>query len=62
MWVSLNQIDKKTEVLCILKRVEINLHPPTMCRILGVPNEGDEVSDTNSWPIVANFDPQAAVK
>ena len=52
----------KTEVLCTLKGVEISLEPPTMCKILGLPNEGDELPDTNSWSIVPRFDPQAILK
>ena len=42
--------------------IEIELEPSSMCRILGVNNEGDEVYDTKTWPILSNFDPQRALK
>ena len=37
---------------------KIELDPSSLSRILGVNDDGDEVLDTNSWPIVKNFDPQ----
>ena len=42
--------------------MEIKLDPSTMCRILGVPDEGAEVFDSNSWPIVENFNPQECLR
>ena len=36
--------------------IVIELDPLTICRILGVSNEGDEVYDSNNWPVLANFD------
>ena len=33
-----------------------------MCRILGVIDYGDEVYGSNNWPILSNFDAQAALK
>ena len=32
-----------------------NLDPSTMCRLLGVNKKGDEVFDSNNWPILDNF-------
>ena len=37
--------------------IQIELEPSSMCRILGVNNDGDEVYDTNNWPTLPNFDP-----
>ena len=42
--------------------VKIKLKPSSMCRILGVNKEGDEVYDTNNWPILPNLHPQHAFK
>ena len=49
-------------LVAILGDVEIELESSTMCRILGVPNEGAEVFDSNSWPIVKNFNPQECLR
>ena len=40
-------------LVATLGDVEIELDPSIMCRILGVP----KVFDSNSWPIVENFNP-----
>ena len=40
----------------------INLDIPTMCHLLGAHDEGDEVYDSNSWPILPNFNPQQALR
>ena len=44
-------------VVATLGDVEIELDPSSMFRILGVHDEGVEVIDSNSWPIVENFNP-----
>lgn len=38
------------------------LEPSTLHGILGVPNEGDAVPDTNTWAILSHFDPQDSLK
>ena len=40
----------------------INLDIPTMCRLLCVHDKDNEVYDSNSWPILANFNPQEALR
>ena len=40
----------------------INLVSSTICRLLGVNDKGDEIFDSNNWPILDNFDPQEALK
>ena len=40
----------------------INLDLSTMCRLLGVSNEGDEVFDSSNWLVLENFDPQVSLK
>ena len=40
----------------------INLDPSSMCRLLGVNDKGDEVFDSNNWPILDNFDSQEDLK
>ena len=42
--------------------IEIELDPSIMCRILGLLDEGNEVYDSNNWPILSNFDAQEALK
>ena len=49
-------------LVATLGDVEIELDPSSLCRSLGVQDEGAEVFDTNSWPIVENFNPQACVR
>ena len=36
----------------------INLDPSSMCKLLGVHDKGDEVFDSNNWPILDNFNPK----
>ena len=52
----------RLDLVNTLNDVELELDPSMMCRILGVNNDGDEVYDTNSWPILPNFDAKAALK
>ena len=40
----------------------INVDPPSICRLLGVNDKGDEVFNSNNWPILYNFNPQEALK
>ena len=47
----------KMYLVATLGDVEIELEPSSLCRILGVNDEGADVFDTNSWPIRQNFDP-----
>ena len=49
-------------LVATLGDVEIELDPSSMCRILGVHDEGAEVFDSNSWPIVENFNPQECIR
>ena len=49
-------------LLATLGVVEIELDPSSLYRILGVNDEGAEVFDTNSWPIIENFYPQECVR
>ena len=35
----------------------MNLDPPSMCRLLGVHDKGDEVFNSNNWLILDNFNP-----
>ena len=49
-------------LVATIGNIDIELEPSSMCRILGVNNEGDEVYDTNNWLILSNFDPQGALK
>ena len=53
---------KRLYLVATIGDIEIEREPSSMCRILGVTNEGDEVYDTNNWPILLNFDPQEALK
>ena len=39
----------------------IKIDAPSLCRLVGTLVEGDEVYDSNSWPTINNFDPQAAL-
>ena len=32
-----------------------------LCKLVGAPNEGDDVYESNSWQTLDNFDPQAAL-
>ena len=52
----------RLDLVSILNDVDIKLDPSTMCRILGVNNDGDEVYDSNNWSILSKFDAQAALK
>ena len=45
------------QLVATLGDVEIELDPSSICRIFGVHDEGAKVFDTNSWPIVENFNP-----
>ena len=44
------------DLVSTLNNVDIELDPSTMCRILGINNDGDEVYDSNNWPILPIFD------
>ena len=50
------------DLICTVKDVNIELDPSTMCRILGVNNDGDEIYDSNNCPILPNFNAQATLK
>ena len=50
------------KVTCTLKGDDIELSPSTMCEILRVNDEGNELHDSNIWPIVPNFDVEQALK
>ena len=53
----------RLELVSTLNNVNTKLDLSTMCRILGVNNDGDEVYDSNNWPILPNVvDPQATLK
>ena len=39
-------------LIATLGDIKIELEPSSLCRILGIKDEGDEVYDTNSWPIL----------
>ena len=43
------------DLICTLKGIDIELDPYTMCRILGVNNDGDEVYDFNNLPILSKL-------
>ena len=49
-------------LVATLRDVKIELDPSSMCRILGVHDEGAEVFYSNSWPIVENFNPQECLR
>ena len=49
-------------LVATLGDIEIELEPSSLCRILGIKDEDAEVYDTNSWPILPNFDPQQCLK
>ena len=62
-YVNLSKLHKHhLDLICTLKGIDIKLYPSTMCRILGVNNDGDEVYDSNNWPILPNFNAQATLK
>ena len=46
-----------TQLIATLGDIEIELDPSFLCKILGVTGEGAEVFDTNSWPIMEDFNP-----
>ena len=50
------------DLICTLQGIDIEFDPSTMCRILGVNNDSDEVYDSNNWPILPNFDAKVALK
>ena len=52
----------RLDLICTLKDIDIELDPSTMCRILGVNDEDDEVYDFNNWLILLNFDAKKALK
>ena len=45
-------------LVATLGDIEIELEPSSLCRILGIKDEGVEVYDTKSLPILPNFDRQ----
>ena len=49
-------------LVATLGDVEIELDLSSMFRILDVNDEGAEVIDSNSWPIVENFNPQKCIR
>ena len=49
-------------LVATLGDVKIELDPSSLSRILGVKDEGVEVFDSNSWPIVQNFDPHQCLR
>ena len=49
-------------LVATLGDVEIELDPSSMCRILGVHDEGAKVFYSNSWPIIENFKPQECLR
>ena len=48
MQIFQNHINIAFDLICTLKDIDIELDPSTMCRILGVNDEGDEVYDSNN--------------
>ena len=52
----------RLELVSTLNNVNIELDLSTMCRILGINNDRDEVYDSNNWLILPNFDAQAILK
>ena len=63
LYASLSKPHKhRLDLICTLKGIDIELDPFTMCRILGVNDEGDEVYDSENWPILSNFNANAALK
>ena len=52
----------RLDLIYTLKGINIEFDPSTMCRILGLNNDGDEVYDSNNWPIFPKFDAKAALK
>ena len=42
------------DLVSTLNDVDIELDPSTMCRILGVNNDGDDIYERNNWPILSN--------
>ena len=58
----INPYKGSMHLVSTLEDTEIELDPSYLWRILSVNDEGDEVFDINSWPIVENFNPQAILR
>ena len=51
----------RLELFAHMGNKDIKIDASGLCKLVGAPNEGDEVYDSNSWPTLNNFDPQAAL-